>query len=153
MTLCIWCLLTQVNRDSDECSSQGATRTEKEVHRLDPGLRASDRRGPSLCLPLSHSRIHSQVQTITSASHCCLSALTKQLIRENFSRIRAELGGLLNMNHDNVSGCLCDDENYQDEWRRNSHPLYSSQRRSALRFLMLRDLLVITAADKQSWRK
>ena len=57
------------------------------------------------------------------------------------------------MNLDNVSYCLRSKEDYQDEWRGADYSLYSSQSRSALLFLVQRGLLVIIAADKQSWRE
>lgn len=85
-------------------------------------------------------------------SCCRLSALIKQFIRENSSGISVELGSDLSMNHDNVSHCLRSDKDYEDECRGAHRPL-PSQRRAAAPFLMLTDLSVIIAADKQSWRK
>lgn len=107
----------------------------------------------SCALPLSHTHIPLQVQTIPAFPRfpaVALQTSSKQFIKWNFSGINAEPRIDLRMNHDNVSYCLCSNEDYQDGWRETNHPLDSSQTHSALLFLMLGDLLVITAANKPS---
>lgn len=118
----VWCLLTQVNVNSDEHNEMCERSVCRRAFR-------STQSSVTISLPVSRSLSHTHPDCHGLWPFSCypLSALIKPFLRESFSGISIELRSNLNMNHDNVSHCLCSNEDSQDEWRGANHSLFISK--------------------------